>query len=103
MAVLFGVQRQTIYKWLSGESRPEPDNLLVIAEKTNIPIEALYRANNYPIPRALVNGFVGYAIQRLHDENAGCPDEKDIESRLREIGEEYIAAGASSTPDADDH
>lgn len=94
-AELFGVTRQSVQKWESGDTQPTIDRLLEIADYFRISVDALLgrqktdvetlRTSDMPVPKYdTLDTFDDYSAQ-LANEEYQCRDEGRDTSSIREL------------------
>ena len=94
-AELFGVTRQSVQKWESGDTQPTIDRLLEIADYFRISVDALLgrqktdvetlRTSDVPVPKYdTLDTFDDYSAQ-LANEEYQCRDEGRDTSSIREL------------------
>jgi transcriptional regulator with XRE-family HTH domain len=96
LAARVGVDRSTLVNWLTTDRQPQPLQLLVLAQFTDLPLTELTRAVGVPTERIVRQrdalwDYVEWEIRRSH----GMPADKDLEAFLERLSaERLLAAGA---------
>jgi hypothetical protein len=71
LAALVCVDRSKLVKWLTTDRQPQPLQLLLLAQVTELPVTELARAGNVPLERALRQrealwDYIEWEIRRHH-------------------------------------
>jgi hypothetical protein len=80
-----GVDRSTLFDWLTTDRQPQPLQLLLLAQMSGLPVTALASAANLPLARVqhqrdVVFDYVTWEVQRAageSGESAASEDERD--------------------------
>jgi transcriptional regulator with XRE-family HTH domain len=71
LASRLGVERSTLYNWLTTERKPQPMQLLVLSQVTGLPVLSLARNTEVPAERVLRQrdmlwDYVEWELRRTH-------------------------------------
>ena len=95
------MDRSTLFSWLTTDRHPQPLQVLVLAQVTDLPLTELTRAVGLPTERIMRQrdalwDYVEWEIRRSH----GMPADKDVEAFLERLSaERLLAAGAMQGED----
>lgn len=86
LAQMLGVGRGTVANWMKPKARPVTNMLELIAEKTKIPLDRLYRAAGYAIPGEVWD----YIIEHLEADPLMSDEVRDATiHHIRELQAKY--------------
>jgi transcriptional regulator with XRE-family HTH domain len=95
LAAHLGVDRSTVISWLTTDRQPQPLQLLVLAQVTELPLTELARAADVPLERIMRQrdalwDYIEWEIRRSHV----TPRDDDCEAFLERLSAERVVASS---------
>jgi hypothetical protein len=89
LASRVGVDRSTLFGWLTTDRQPQPLQLLLLAQATSLPITDMASAANVPLERVqrqhdVVFDYVTWEVKRAAGDSVAAEDER--EALLERLG-----------------
>jgi transcriptional regulator with XRE-family HTH domain len=104
LANRMGVDRSTLFSWLTTDRQPQPLQLLLLAQVTELPLEDLATAAGVPLERVLKQRAVlfDYVAWEVGRSGAISDDElPQLLSLMQEVRVAAVSGGATRSPAGD--